>query len=239
MSISTSHTPEPAWLEAAAPPEILRWAVETYREKLTMATAFGAEGCVLLDMLAKIRDEIGLFPDVFNLDTGYQFGQTLALKSQIEKRYGIAIRAVQPHQGIVAAEATSKSETGGPLYKSDPNACCYWRKVAPLEDAVAGFEAWITAIRRDQTPERAGAAIVGPDDKFPMLKINPLANWKKAQVWDYIKQNGVPYNPLHDQNFPSIGCWPCTKPVQNGEDDRAGRWAGTQKRECGIHIARG
>ncbi len=229
--------PAAAWLEAATPPEILRWAVETYGDKLTMATAFGAEGCVLLDMLAKIRDETGVFPDVFNLDTGYQFGQTLALKSQIEKKYGIQIRAVQPGDGIRFAEAKSKEESGGPLYKSDPNQCCYWRKVVPLAGAVAGFEAWITAIRRDQTPERASAPVVGPDKQFPLVKINPLANWSKAQVWEYIKENGVPYNPLHDQNFPSIGCWPCTRPVASGDDDRAGRWAQTEKRECGIHLA--
>lgn len=238
MSTSTPPTPDAAWLEAATPQEILRWAVQTYGQKLTMATAFGAEGCVLLDMLAKVRDETGFFPDVFNLDTGYQFGQTLALKTQIEHKYGIQIRAVQPHEGILAAEAKSKGETGGPLYKSDPNECCYWRKVAPLAGAVEGFEAWITAIRRDQTPERAGAAIVGPDKQFPLVKINPLANWSREKVWAYIKEQGVPYNPLHDQGFPSIGCWPCTKPVVAGQDDRAGRWAGTEKTECGIHVTR-
>lgn len=236
MKIEDSNWPATAWLEAATPQEILRWAVETYGEKLTMATAFGAEGCALLDMLAKIRDEIGIFPDVFNLDTGYQFGQTLALKSQIEKKYAIQIRSVQPDGGIIPAEAKSKSETGEPLYKSDPNLCCYWRKVAPLAGAVEGFEAWITAIRRDQTPERASASIVGPDKQFPLIKINPLANWSKNQVWEYIKTNDVPFNPLHDQGFPSIGCWPCTRPVAQGDDDRAGRWAGTEKRECGIHL---
>ncbi len=231
--------PAPDWLEAATPQEILRWAVTTYRDKLTMATAFGAEGCVLLDMLAKIRDESGLFPDVFNLDTGYQFGQTLSLKTQIEKKYGIQIRAVQPDGGIVAAEARSQSEQGVPLYKSDPNECCHWRKVAPLAGAVAGFEAWITAIRRDQTPERAQAPIVGPDKTYPLVKINPLANWSREQVWDYIRAHEVPTNPLHGQGFPSIGCWPCTRPIAAGDDERAGRWAGTEKRECGIHLARG
>ncbi|PQV65370.1 phosphoadenylylsulfate reductase (thioredoxin) [Abditibacterium utsteinense] len=238
MNTQTANYPATAWLETAAPQEILRWAVETYGEKLTMATAFGAEGCVILDMLAKVRDEIGVFPDVFNLDTGYQFGQTLALRSQIEKKYNIKIRVVSPDSGIVPAEEKSKAETGGPLYKSDPNECCYWRKVVPLADAVAGCDAWISAIRRDQTPERAGASIVGTDKQFPLVKINPLANWSKEQVWEYIKANDVPYNPLHDQGFPSIGCWPCTKPVAQGEDDRAGRWAGTEKRECGIHVAR-
>ncbi len=232
----TLELPSTSWLEAATPQEILKWAVQTYGEKLTMATAFGAEGCVLLDMLAKLRDETGIFPDVFNLDTQYQFGQTLSLKKQIERRYNIQIRMITPDDGIVAAEAQSKSETGQPLYKTDPNECCYWRKVVPLEQAVAGFDAWISAIRRDQTPQRAATAIVGADKKFDLIKINPLANWSKEQVWDYIRENDVPTNPLHAQGFPSIGCWPCTKPVREGEDERAGRWSGTEKKECGLHV---
>ena len=236
MTTEQIRVPALEWQEQATPQEILRWATQTYGPKLTMATAFGAEGCALLDMLAKLRDETGIFPDVFNLDTQYQFGQTLSLKKQIERKYDIQIRVVTPDDGIVAAEAQSKSETGQPLYKTDPNACCYWRKVAPLEDAVAGFDAWISAIRRDQTPQRAATAIIGADRKFDLVKINPLANWTKEQVWDYIRENDVPTNPLHDQGFPSIGCWPCTKPVQDGEDERAGRWSGTEKKECGLHV---
>jgi len=224
--------PDTSWLEAASPEAIVRWAMETYREKLTMATAFGAEGCSLLAMIGKLQEELGFAPDIFNLDTGFQFPQTLALKSRLEKKYGLTIRAVQPDLAIEAAEAASE----GPLYRTDPNQCCYLRKVVPLKGAVVGFDAWITAIRRDQTPERAGAPIVGPDAQFPLVKINPLANWTKGQVWDYIKANDVPYNPLHDQGFPSIGCWPCTRPVAKGDDDRAGRWAGSDKRECGIHV---
>jgi phosphoadenosine phosphosulfate reductase len=230
------ETPPVAWLESATPLEILRWAVENYGSKLTMATAFGAEGCAILDMLAKIRDETGVFPDVFNLDTGYQFGQTLSLRKQFETKYGIPIRVITPDAGIEEAEARSKAEHGVPLYKSDPNECCYWRKVAPLPLALEGFDAWISAIRRDQTPERANVPIVSRDKTYPLIKINPLANWSKEQVWDYIRKNGVPTNPLHAQGFPSIGCWPCTKPVEQGQDERAGRWAGTEKRECGIHL---
>ena len=232
----STELPSTPWLEAATPQEILKWATQTYGPKLTMATAFGAEGCALLDMLAQLRDQTGIFPDVFNLDTQYQFGQTLSLRAQIERKYDIQIRVVTPDDGIIAAEAQSQSEAGQPLYKIDPNSCCYWRKVVPLEAAVAGFDAWISAIRRDQTPQRAATAIVGADRKFDLVKINPLANWSKAQVWDYIRDNGVPTNILHDQGFPSIGCWPCTKPVQDGEDDRAGRWSGTDKKECGLHV---
>ncbi len=236
MNTEQASLPSLEWQENATPQEILKWATQTYGSKLTMATAFGAEGCMLLDMLAKLRDETGIFPDVFNLDTQYQFGQTLSLKKQIERKYDIQIRVVTPDDGIIAAEAKSQSEAGQPLYKTDPNNCCYWRKVVPLEGAVAGFDAWISAIRRDQTPQRAATAIIGADRKFDLVKINPLANWSKEQVWNYIRENGVPTNPLHNQGFPSIGCWPCTKPVREGEDERAGRWSGTEKKECGLHV---
>jgi len=125
---------------------------------------------------------------------------------------------------------------GGPIYGTNPDQCCYLRKVVPLQTAVQGFEAWMAAIRREQTPERAQAPIVGPDPKYRhLVKINPLANWTKAQVRDYIQTYSVPVNPLHAQGYPSIGCWPCTRPIVTGEDDRAGRWAGMAKRECGLH----
>lgn len=219
-------------LEGATPTEILQWAMETYGPKLTMATAFGAEGCALIAMIAAIRDRTGLTLDIFNLDTGYQFPQTLALRERIQKQYGIAVRLVSNEETVAEMEA----RFGGPIYKSRPDECCRLRKIVPLEDAVRGFDAWITAIRRDQTPERAAQPIVGMDAKFDLVKINPLANWSKAQVWDYIRDHNVPTNPLHEQGFPSIGCWPCTRPVQDGDDDRAGRWAGTAKRECGLHL---
>lgn len=220
--------------ESESPQTILRWAIETYRDKLTMATAFGAEGCCLLHMIAQIRDETGIVPDIFNLETGYQFPQTLSLRERIQKKYGLSIR-------LVSAPETAKemeSRLGGPIYKTNPDLCCHMRKVVPMRDAVDGFSALITAIRREQTPERAVTAIVGPDPKFDFLtKVSPLANWTQQQVWDYIHENGVPYNPLHDQGFPSIGCWPCTRPVKSGEDERAGRWAEHEKRECGLHLA--
>lgn len=228
--------PDRNWLERQSPQTILKWSLQTYGAGLTMATAFGAEGCALLGMLARLRDEIGILPDIFNLDTGYQFEETLDLKRRIEDKYGFSIRAIQPDAAIVDAEADSRSIFEQPLYQSQPNLCCYYRKVVPLAGAVEGFDAWITAIRRDQTPERATAPIVGFDAQYPLVKINPLANWTKQQVWDYIRANRVPYNPLHDQGYPSIGCRPCTRAVKSGEDDRSGRWVGSDKRECGIHI---
>ncbi len=208
--------------EVATPQKILRWAITTYGEKLTMATAFGAEGCCLLHMIAQIRDETGIVPDIFNLDTGYQFPQTLALRERIQKKYGLNIRLVSNAETPKEMEA----RFGGPLYKEHPSHCCHLRKVVPLRDAVQGFDAWITAIRREQTPERARTSIVGQDPKFDFLvKVSPLANWTKQQVWDYVREYEVPYNPLHDQGFPSVGCWPCTRAVKPGEDERSGRWA--------------
>lgn len=219
-------------LESASPQEILRWALERFPLTLTMATAFGAEGCAVIDMLVKLADETNFFPDIFNLDTGYQFPQTLALRERIQNKYHIHIRLVSAKETVADLE----KRNSGPMYKTDPDQCCYLRKVVPLRDAVADFDAFITSIRRDQTPERAKAPIVGMDEKMGIVKVNPLANWTKEQVWKYIDEHDVPVNPLHEQGFPSIGCWPCTKAVSAGDDDRAGRWAGREKRECGLHI---
>lgn len=223
-----------AGFETRSPQDVLAWAMETYGAKLTMATAFGAEGCVLMAMMAGLRDERGLaVPDIFNLDSGYQFQETMDLKARIEARYGIAIRFVSSAESVAEWEARNN----GPVYTHNPQSCCHARKVVPLQSAVQGFDAWIAAIRRDQTPERAGQPIVGLESKFEnLVKINPLANWTKDQVWDYVREHDVPTNPLHAQGFPSIGCWPCTRAVAAGEDDRAGRWANFDQRECGLHL---
>jgi phosphoadenosine phosphosulfate reductase len=216
-------------LETATPQEILRWAVDTYHPRLTMATAFGAEGCAIIHMLAEIEPSVGLF----NLETGYQFPETLETRDRLMERYGVRIALVQSDQGVPAMVA----EHGGPLYDRDPNLCCYIRKVVPLRRALAGHDAWISAIRRDQTPDRATAGIVQWDGKFGLVKVNPLAKWTRREVWSFIMKHGVPYNPLHDQGYPSIGCWPCTRSVASGEDDRAGRWSGLAKTECGLHTS--
>jgi phosphoadenosine phosphosulfate reductase len=124
---------------------------------------------------------------------------------------------------------------GEKLWERTPDKCCEMRKVIPLRNALTPFEAWITAIRRDQTLDRANASIVERDRKFGLVKINPLVAWTSRDVWAYVHNNDVPYNPLHDQNYPSIGCWPCTTPVMPGEDPRSGRWRGREKKECGLH----
>ena len=214
-------------LETATPQEILGWAWAIYGEKLTMATAFGAEGCALIAMLGEIAPNI----HVFNLETGYQFPETLELRDRLHQKYGIKVAWVRAEESIEAMER----RFDGPIYGSKPEECCRIRKVEPLKLAVKGWSAWISAIRRDQTPDRASSGIVEWDSKFDLVKINPLANWTKKDVWDYILANDVPYNPLHDRGYPSVGCWPCTKVVGAGEDDRAGRWAGLNRTECGLH----
>lgn len=216
-------------LETASPEEIIAWAVENYFPSLTMATAFGPEGCVILSILAKVEPRV----HVFNLDTGYQFKETLELRDRIREKYGIEVVLERPEQSVSEYEAAN----GGPVYRTEPDRCCRDRKIAVLNRVSRNFAAWMSGIRRDQSPHRAGAPIVGWDKKFGLVKISPLANWTKKEVWKRITDEGVPYNPLHDQGYTSIGCWPCTRAVMFGEDERAGRWSGTGKTECGLHTA--
>jgi phosphoadenosine phosphosulfate reductase len=215
-------------LAHASPQDILRWAVRTFHPRLTMATAFGAEGCCLIHMLADIEPNVR----IFNLDTGYQFDETLELRERLKTRYGIEVEYIRPEMTVAEYEA----EHGGPLYRIRPDQCCHDRKMLPLRRAVAGYAAWISAIRRDQSNDRAQAAVVGWDAKFQLVKINPLLAWTKTDVWEFVLRHQIPYNPLHDQGYPSIGCRPCTRPVAVGDDERAGRWAGTEKKECGLHV---
>ncbi len=215
-------------LENRSPQEILSWAVKTFHPRLTMATAFGAEGCCLIHMLAEIEPSVRLF----NLDTGYQFAETLELRERIKLRYGIEVELIRPELTVAEYER----EHGGPLYSHRPDQCCHDRKILPLRRAVLGYDAWISAIRRDQTGQRAAAGVVQWDAKFNLVKINPLLSWTTKDVWAFVMKHEVPYNPLHDQGYASIGCRPCTRAVLAGEDERAGRWAGTVKKECGLHV---
>jgi phosphoadenosine phosphosulfate reductase len=243
MSVVPAYTPPPPpepevldklreeshRLETASPEEIIRWAAATYFPKLTMATAFGPEGCAIIYYLSRVEPRV----PVFNLETGYQFPETLALRDEIARRYSIEVELKRPDSTVDQYEALH----GGPLYKTDPDQCCFDRKITVLRRAAAGFDAWMSGIRRDQSSDRAKAPIVGWDRKFGLVKISPLANWTKKDVWKLISDEKIPYNPLHDQGYTSIGCWPCTRAVMFGEDERAGRWSGTAKTECGLHTA--
>jgi phosphoadenylyl-sulfate reductase (thioredoxin) len=207
-------------LEDESPERILAWAAGRI-PRITFATGFGAEGCVLIDLIARA----GLPIDLFTLDTGVLFPETYALWRQLEDHYGVTIRAVRA--------ANPEPE----LWRRDADACCEQRKVQPLREALAGFDAWITAIRRDQTPERATAQVVERDAKFGLVKVNPLVTWTHDQVWGHIYAHDVPYNPLHERGYPSIGCAPCTSAIVPGENLRAGRWRGAAKKECGLHTS--
>ncbi len=214
-------------LESASPEEIIRWAVDRYGQGLTMATAFGPEGCLIIHWLASIAPTTY----VFNLDTGYQFQETLDLRDRIARRYGIEVAYARPGTSVEEYERLN----GGPIYRTEPDRCCGERKLAVVTRVLAGYTAWMSGIRRDQSPDRAASPIVGWDHKFGVVKVSPLANWTKAKVWDAIVRDNVPYNPLHDKGYVSIGCAPCTRAVSSGEDERAGRWSGSAKTECGLH----
>jgi phosphoadenosine phosphosulfate reductase len=213
-------------LEGKSVDEILAWAVANV-PRITFATGFGAEGCVIIDHIARAKLPI----DLFTLDTGLLFPETYDLWEQLEDRYGIEIRGVRPAESVAQQAATQ----GDALWTRDPDRCCERRKIEPLRAELASFDAWITAIRRDQTPERADAQVVERDRKFDLVKINPLVTWTHDDVWAYVYANDVPVNPLHDRGYPSIGCQPCTSAIVPGENLRAGRWRSSGKRECGLH----
>jgi phosphoadenylyl-sulfate reductase (thioredoxin) len=220
-----------AWsaeLEGRSAEDILRWAADRFAPRLTFATGFGMEGCVIVDLVARARLPV----DLFTLDTGLLFPETYDLWKRLEDRYETTIRAVRPEHSV-----EEQARVDGPeLWSRDPDRCCDFRKMQPLRATLETFDAWISAIRRDQTPERADAPVVGWDGKFGLVKVSPLVRWTFDDVREYVKRHDVPYNALHDQGYPSIGCWPCTTPVAPGEDLRAGRWRGREKRECGLHI---
>jgi len=213
--------------EFASPAVILEWASEEFGSDVALATGFGAEGCVLVSVLA----DIDAHARIFYLDTDLLFPETYALRDQLEARYGVHFERRATSLSLDEQSATH----GERLWERRPDECCRLRKVEPLRQMLSGLRAWITGIRRDQSATRATAGIVERDAQFGLIKINPLARWSTRDVWDYIVKHDIPYNPLHDQGYHSIGCLPCTTPVQIGEDIRAGRWRGSAKTECGIH----
>ena len=217
-------------LETAEPQEILRWAVAEFFPNITMACSFGGvSGMTLLDMAMKIERDI----KVFYVDTDYLFQETLDTRDKAAAKYNFQPVGFKTH---ITPEQQAK-KYGEALWSRDPDLCCEIRKVEPNARALAGQKAWIAGLRRDQSDGRKDVAIVEWDEKFNMVKVNPLANWDEKTIWSYIMASEVPYNPLHDRGFPSIGCTNCTRAVKPGEDPRAGRWTEfDDKDECGIHI---
>ena len=216
-----------AAMEGKEPQEVLYWAAQEFQPGLTLAASFGGpSGMVLLDMMMKIDPTV----EVFYLDTDFLFPETYQLRDACERRYGFKPIG---YKSLLTPEAQAE-QYGPALWSRDPDQCCEVRKVEPNYRALDGKTAWIAGMRRDQTKARSSIGIVEWDVKFNLVKLNPLAAWDEHQVWSYIMANDVPYNALHNQNYPSIGCTYCTKPVKDGEDARSGRWADFDKTECGI-----
>jgi phosphoadenosine phosphosulfate reductase len=214
--------------EKWTPEQTLRWAFATFADEVAIATGLGVEGMVLLDIALRVNPRV----QVFTGDTEFLFPETYDLIDRVEKRYGIKVERL--YSRLTPEE--QERNYGAALWKRDPDQCCGIRKVEPLRNKLAGLRAWITGIRRQQTAERSSANKVEWDQKFQLVKINPLADWTKQMVWNYVHKYNVTYNALHDRNYPSIGCTHCTRAVQSGEDARAGRWSGFQKTECGLHV---
>jgi phosphoadenosine phosphosulfate reductase len=211
------------------PQDILQWVNDEFGSgELVLSTGFGSDGVVLIDMLTRVNRDI----DIFYLDTGVLFDETYRFKERLEERYSIRIKKYES-QLTLEQQATLY---GDKLWNNDPDKCCTLRKVEPLRRALEPYSGWITAIRREQSPVRRDTQTIEWNNRHGLYKIHPLAYWKRTDVWRYIRENNLPYNPLHDMGYPSIGCYHCTTPVANGEDERAGRWRGNRKTECGLHL---
>jgi phosphoadenosine phosphosulfate reductase len=220
-----------AEFETATPNTILRWAAQTYGEKLAVVTSFQPTGIVTLHILSQIAPNT----PVLTLDTEVLFPETYALMDDLEKRLNLKLIRVKP--ALTLEQQAEKY--GAALWERDADACCQIRKVAPLGPALAGFDAWITGLRRDQSG-RGKTPIVSWDKKYQIVKLCPFANWTEDLMWLYINSHELPYNTLHDKGYPSIGCNTpvCTQPVTEGSNERSGRWVNSQKTECGIHVTK-
>jgi len=211
---------------------ILAWAWERYGKRAAIGTSFQGSGLVMLH-LAK---EQGIDFPVFTLDTGLLFPETIALKQRLESFLGLSIEVLSPDLTVEQQAAAHGDE----LWKREPDLCCTMRKVLPLQDKLRSLACWITGLRRQQSSARSDIGIIEiydleTDSERHIVKLNPMANWSREDIWSYIQKHGIPYNPLQDQGYRSIGCWPCTRATAAGEDERAGRWTGFNKAECGIH----
>ena len=205
--------------EAMSAEELLRWAAEEFGDRLCLTCSWQRQSSALVHMVS----DLGLGVDVVELDTLVLFDETYETRDRLVERYELKLKSFRPIDPIDR------------LWETDPDRCCGIRKVEPLERALGGYDAWITGIRREQSPTRANAQKVEWSERYGVWKILPMVDWDSKRVDAYLTVNEVPYNPLHDQGYPSIGCIHCTRPVAAGEDERAGRWAGSGKLECGIH----
>jgi len=217
-------------LEGKPPEAVLDYALTHYFPQIVLACSFGAEDVALVDMMLRINSKACLF----YLDTDFLFPETYALRDNMIATYHLREEQIIQVKSALTPEDQANLH-GEALWLRDPDRCCTLRKVEPLRNILKQYSAWITGIRRDQSPTRAQTRLIEWDETFHLIKVNPLACWSWDQVWTYIRQQNVPYNVLHDQQYPSIGCTHCTSPVLQGEDPRSGRWKHFGKTECGLH----
>lgn len=213
--------------EKAQPEEILRWAIDEFSPNIALTSSFQTESVVLLHMASKVDPNT----KIFFLETGWHFKETIDFKDEIVKR--LKLTNVADLKADQKTREEFNQKTGNKPYEVNPDYCCQINKVDPLDQALKGLDAWISGIRRSQSKTRKDVSIV--EEYQGLFKINPLANVTSGDIWWYLKEHQLPKHPLFDKGYLSIGCWPCTRPVQAGDDERSGRWAGTEKTECGIH----
>ena len=219
--------------EAATPQEIVRWALEdSGLERIAVASAFQAEGTAVMHMAVQVRPDI---PVLF-LETGFHFAETIEFKRRLTEMLGLNVVDLRGEHTVQSQAA----EHGERLYERDPKLCCEINKVRPFAEALRDYDAWLTSMRRDSAWTRRDTPILSQTELETgerIVKINPIANWTRRDAWGYLKEHDLPHNPLYDLGYASIGCAPCTRMVFPGEDERAGRWSGLLKTECGIHVA--
>jgi phosphoadenosine phosphosulfate reductase len=206
--------------------QLLAWAAETFGSRMIVAS--NMQDAVLVDLAAKAQPGV----EILFLETGYHFAETIGTRDAVEHVYDVKMVNAQAKQTVAEQDASE----GKDLFAREPNRCCALRKVAPLQDTLAGYDAWVTGVRRVEAPTRANTPLITYDEKFGLVKINPIAAWSDEEMQAYIDENGILVNPLVDAGYPSIGCAPCTAKPAPGADPRSGRWAGTGKIECGLHV---
>jgi phosphoadenosine phosphosulfate reductase len=212
---------------AATAQRLLAWAAETFGSRMIVAS--NMQDAVLVDLAAKARPGV----EILFLETGYHFAETIGTRDAVEQVYDVKMVNAEARQTVAEQDANE----GKDLFAREPNRCCALRKVAPLQDTLAGYDAWVTGVRRVEAPTRANTPLITYDEKFGLVKINPIAAWSDEEMQAYIDENGILVNPLVDAGYPSIGCAPCTAKPAPGADPRSGRWAGTSKIECGLHVS--
>lgn len=213
--------------EYQSPEDLLIWGSEKFGIEAVLGTGFGPSGVILIHKITNL----GLDIKMFCLDTNLLFDETYRLWDKIEKKFNVTVESVSPILTLEGQSELYKEE----LWKSDPDKCCHLRKVLPLQKYLSNKSAWITGLRRSQSQMRKDVQKVEWDPSNKVLKLNPLADWTQNEIWSYIDEYELPYNPLHDEGYPSIGCIPCTEPAVGGSE-RSGRWKNLEKTECGIHL---